>query len=87
MTQKSLIEFPCEFPVKIIGIHSALLIEDIQKITKKHFLNFSEDKLSLKPSQKNNYLAITVTVLAQNQEMLDDFYREITQHAMVKMVL
>ena len=87
MTQKSLIEFPCEFPVKIIGIHSALFIEDIQKITKKHFLNFSEDKLSLKPSQKNNYLAITVTVLAQNQEMLDDFYREITQHAMVKMVL
>lgn len=87
MTQKSLIEFPCEFPVKIIGIHSDLFIADIKKITKQHFSDFSEDKLRHKPSKKNNYLAITVTVFAQNQAMLDAFYQEITQHALVKMVL
>lgn len=87
MTNDSLIEFPCLFPIKIIGVHSPTFIEDIKNITIKHFPNFEEKDLVQKPSQKNNYLALTVTVFAQNKPSLDAFYEEVTQHPQIKMVL
>lgn len=87
MTKTSLIEFPCDFPIKIIGTHSPLFIEEIRQITLKHFPSFSDTNLTHKPSQKNNYSAITVIVVAENQEMLDAFYQEINKHPNVKMVL
>lgn len=87
MTKESLIEFPCLFPVKIIGSHSPTFIEEIKEITSRHFPDFEDKNLAHKPSTQNNYLAITVTVLAQNQALLDAFYQEITKHPQVKMVL
>ncbi len=87
MTKETLIEFPCLFPVKIIGIHSPTFIEEIKQITIKHFPDFEEKNFVHKPSQKNNYLAITVTVFAQNKNLLDAFYEEVTKHTLVKMVL
>ena len=87
MTKTTLIEFPCMFPVKIIGENTLSFVEEIKQITKKHFANFNDDDLSRKLSQKSNYLAITVTVHALNQEMLDAFYQEVTKHKNVRMVL
>ncbi|MBN9229294.1 MAG: hypothetical protein BGO90_09715 [Legionella sp. 40-6] len=83
----SLIEFPCNFPIKIIGYNSTTFLQNITDITLRHFPNFEQDNISQKPSQGDNYLAITVTVYALNKEMLDNFYRELTQHPEVKMVL
>lgn len=87
MTNDSLIEFPCLFPVKIIGTHTPTFIDEITQITIKHFPDFEDKNLVHKPSQKNSYLAITITVLAENKELLDAFYQEITKHPQVKMVL
>lgn len=86
MTKASLIEFPCHFPVKIIGINSSAFLEEIKLIVMNHFPTFN-DALTHKLSQKSNFLAITVTVYAENQEMLDAFYRDISKHPDVKMVL
>ncbi|MFI4919936.1 MAG: YbeD family protein [Legionellales bacterium] len=92
MTKNTLIEFPCNFPIKIIGSLSLdFLVEDfikdIEQITKKHFPGFSNEALTHKASKQSNYLAITVTVFAENQDRLDDFYKEITKHPAIKMVL
>ena len=87
MEKTTLIEFPCYFPIKIIGNNSTVFIEEIREITVTHFPNTTEDALTLKMSKDSNYLAITVTVYAENQDMLDAFYRAITQHPEVKMVL
>ena len=87
MTKTTLIEFPCHFPIKIMGIYSPTFIEEITAITLKHFPDTTQDKITHKPSTDSNYLAITVTVYAENQELLDNFYREITQHPSIKMVL
>ncbi|PJD96371.1 MAG: hypothetical protein CK426_04995 [Legionella sp.] len=87
MSKTTLIEFPCLFPIKIIGINSDSFIKEISQITMQHFPNFCEDDLIQKISQKSSYLALTVTVFAENQEMLDAYYQEITQNAQVKMVL
>ncbi|WP_454783812.1 HP0495 family protein [Legionella sp. WA2024007413] len=87
MEKTTLIEFPCDFPIKIIGTNSTVFLEEIREITFTHFPDITEDALTHKMSKDSNYLAITVTVYARNQEMLDTFYRAITQHPDVKMVL
>ncbi|KTD68117.1 MULTISPECIES: YbeD family protein [Legionella] len=87
MTKTTLIEFPCFFPIKIIGNNSPDFLEEMRQISMSHFPNIEEDALTHKMSKDSNYLAITVTVYAENQEILDAFYRAITQHPEVKMVL
>ena len=87
MTKTTLIEFPCHFPIKIMGNNTPKFLEEIREITLKHFPNIEHEKITHKPSKGNNYLAITVTVFAENQEMLDAFYQEITKHPDIKMVL
>lgn len=87
MTKETLLEFPCDFPVKIIGTNSPNFLKEIEGIVKKHVPNFKEDQLKQNLSQKGNFLAITVTVLAENQEMLDALYKELTKHPDIKMVL
>lgn len=88
MTKKSIIDFPCTFPIKIVGINSNNFLEEVKDIVLKHFPDFvAEEQLSHKTSKENNYLAITVTVLAKNQGELDAFYQEISSHPQIKMVL
>lgn len=87
MTKQSIIEFPCEFPVKIIGTNSEVFLDEIKMIVLHHFADFNQENLKHKLSDKGNYLAITVTVYATNQEMLDSFYLALTQHPDIKMVL
>lgn len=87
MTNPSLIEFPCSFPVKIIGVSAPGFVDAIKQTTLNHFPKFTESDLTQKPSEKNNYLAVTVQVFAENQAMLDAFYQDITKLPGVKMVL
>lgn len=87
MTKTTLIEFPCYFPIKIIGNNSPVFLEEIRQIAVTHFPDIKEDALTHKMSKDSNYLAITITVFAENQDMLDAFYRAVTQHPEVKMVL
>ncbi|MCL5272459.1 MAG: DUF493 domain-containing protein [Gammaproteobacteria bacterium] len=87
MNKQSIIEFPCEFPVKIIGTNSEVFLEEIKMTVLHHFPDFNQENLKHKLSDKSNYLAITVTVYATSQEMLDSFYRALTQHPDIKMVL
>ncbi|KTC78648.1 HP0495 family protein [Legionella cincinnatiensis] len=87
MTKETFIDFPCYFPIKIIGNNSPFFLEEIRQITLTHFPNTAQDALTHKMSNNSNYLAITVSVFVENQESLDAFYRALTQHPEVKMVL
>ncbi len=87
MTRTTLIEFPCYFPVKIIGTNSESFIYEIKEITIKHFPNFKETDLTHKLSQKSSFLSITTIVYAESQEMLDVYYQALVKHPDIKMVL
>lgn len=87
MTKKSLLEFPCNFPIKIVGMYSEVFIAEAKEVICKHFPQHVAENMTLKPSKNNNYIALSILVLAQNQEMLDAFYTEISKHPLVKMVL
>lgn len=87
MTKTTLLEFPCHFPIKIMGTNSPNFLDEIRRITLQHFPAIEDEKITHKLSKGNNFLAITVTVYAENQEELDAFYQDVTKHPDIKMVL
>jgi putative lipoic acid-binding regulatory protein len=87
MTRTTIIEFPCYFPVKIIGTNTQSFLHDIKEITAKHFPDLTDSDVTHKLSQQSNFLAITVTVYVQSQELLDAYYQALVKHPDIKMVL
>lgn len=83
----SLMTFPCDFLIKIIGMNSATFATDVGNIIRRHFPNTPDDAISSQPSQQSSYIAISVTVHAIDQVTLDALYLELTQHPDIKMVL
>jgi putative lipoic acid-binding regulatory protein len=80
-------EFPCEFPLKIIGKNNANFTNNIIDIVRKHFPDTLDEAIASNISNKNNYLAISVNIYAQDQQTLDNLYYQLTQYPDIKMVL
>ena len=89
MTQKTekLIDFPCAFPIKVMGAQHPDFLPEILKTVQQHAPDTTGAHIASRPSSGGNYLAATVTVQAQNQEHLDNIYRSLTAHPLVKVVL
>lgn len=82
-----MIEFPCDFPIKIIFKNEPGAQDELLAIVRHHHPDITENAISIQPSQNGNFVSITVTVHAKDQASLDHLYRELTQHAQIKMVL
>jgi hypothetical protein len=85
--EQSLIEYPSEFPIKIMGAMHDAFAETIVEVVTIHDPTFHAGKMDMRPSSKGTYLALTVTVWATSREQLDNLYRELSGHPMVKVVL
>lgn len=83
----SLIEYPSDFPIKIMGPRNDKFAHTMIELVKVHDPEFHAGKLEIRPSSKGNYLALTVTVRATSREQLDNLYRALSSHPMVKVVL
>lgn len=83
----SLLEFPCDFPLKIMGNNHPEMASTIAAVVITHAPDFDEATIELRESSKGNYLSLTCTVRATSQNQLDDLYRALTSHPMVKVVL
>lgn len=83
----SLIEYPSDFPVKIMGAMQELFAQTMVEVVQRHDPEFHAGKMDMRPSAKGNYLSLTVTVRATSREQLDNLYRELSSHPMVKVVL
>jgi hypothetical protein len=83
----SLIEYPSDFPIKIMGAMQDAFAETMVEVVRRHDPEFHAGKMAMRPSSKGNYLSLTVTVRATSREQLDNLYRELSSHAMVKVVL
>ncbi len=84
--KESLIEFPCNFPIKAMGIQHPEYEEIILKLIQEHAPDTTHEHISTRASSKGNYLGTTVQVWAENQEQLDNIYRALTNHELVKVV-
>lgn len=83
----SLIEYPCDFPIKIMGVMQDAFAQTMVDVVSSHDPEFHAGKLEMRPSTKGNYLSLTVSVRATSREQLDNLYRALSSHPMVKMVL
>ena len=87
MSKETLLEFPCDFPLKIMGANAPDFASTVVEIVLRHAPDFDVAAIEMRPSKAGNYLSLTCTVRAVSQVQLDDLYRELTSHAMVKVVL
>ena len=83
----SLIEYPCDFPIKIMGPTQDDFAQTIVNVVIQHDPEFHAGKMEMRPSSKGNYLSLTANVRATSREQLDNLYRALSSHPMVKVVL
>lgn len=85
--EESLIEYPSDFPIKIMGAMHDAFAQTMVEVVTLHDPTFHAGKMDMRPSSKGTYLSLTVTVWATSREQLDNLYRELSGHPMVKVVL
>lgn len=87
MEKTSLIEYPSDFPIKIMGQMHDTFAQTMLDLVLLHDPDFDAAKMEMRPSSRGNYLSITVTVRATSRAQLDNLYRALSAHPMVKAVL
>jgi uncharacterized protein len=85
--EQSLIEYPSAFPIKVMGSHVEGFVQAIVSVARQFDPDFDADTVETRPSKGGKYLGITVTVTATSREQLDELYRTLSTHPMVKLVL
>lgn len=83
----TLIEYPCQFPIKIMGAKADGFVHAITLIAHAFDPVFDASTIELRESKGGNYLGITITITATSREQLDELYRTLSTHPMVKVVL
>ena len=84
---ESLIEYPSLFPIKVMGHKVDGLVDAISMIAQQFDPAFDAKTIELRESKGGNYLGVTITVTATSREQLDELYRTLSTHPMVKVVL
>lgn len=86
-TPDTLLEFPCDFPIKIMGSRTDDFAQLMVDIVLRHAPDFVAETLEMRASSGGKYLAVTCTIRAMSKDQLDNLYRELTAHPQVKVVL
>jgi len=83
----SLITYPCHFPLKVMGLQTPSLVEEMLAIARRFDPDFDPATLEQRPSKAGKYLGLTLTVHVHSRTQLDDLYRALSSHPLVKVVL
>jgi putative lipoic acid-binding regulatory protein len=85
--RESLIEYPCIFPIKVMGLKVDGFVHAVTQVAEYFDPAFDARTIELRPSKGGNYLGVTINVNATSREQLDEIYRTLSTHPMVKVVL
>ncbi len=83
----SLIEYPCRFPIKVMGAKAEGFVHAVTTVARQFDPTFDAASIELRESKGGNYLGVTITINATSREQLDELYRTLSTHPMVKVVL
>ncbi len=87
-TQETLLEFPCEFPLKIMGNNHPEFIGMMCDLVTKHISHqIVQEAIDQRQSSSGKYLSVTLTITAESKQQLDNIYQELYEHIDVKMTL
>jgi hypothetical protein len=87
MSEETLLEFPCQFPIKAMGKSNIELDLLVIEIVRRHAPDIREGAVSTRPSKDGNYISVTVTVEATSKQQLDAIYQDLSDHPHVLMAL
>jgi uncharacterized protein len=85
--EESLIRYPSAFPIKVMGLQVEGYVEALVQVARHFDPAFDASTVELRPSKAGKYLGVTLTVTATSREQLDELYRTLSTHPMVKVVL
>lgn len=85
--EESLIEYPCDFTIKVMGAAIPEFRSQIITIASKHDPHFNETKVTERYSKNNKYLSLSIKIVAQNRGQLDALYRDFTACELSQWVL
>ena len=83
----TLLEFPCDFPLKIMGKADETLAQIVLEIVTRHAPDFDGALMEMRASSGGNYVSLTCTVIARSKPQLDALYTDLSGHPMIKVVL
>jgi len=85
--QETLLQFPCAFPLKIMGAVHDDFAQTVLTIVTRHAPDFDGSTMEMRASSGGKYVSLTCTVTATSKPQLDALYMELTSHPLVKVVL
>lgn len=85
--QESLIEYPCDFPIKVMGRQDPTLAQTLSDVVIGFDPAFDPSTIEVRMSKGGNYVGLTFTVRATSRQQLDDLYRALHGHPLVSIVL
>jgi len=85
--QDTLLEFPCAFPLKIMGLANTALAQTVLDIVHRHAPGFDGATMEMRASSGGKYVSLTCTINATSKPQLDALYRELSGHSLIKVVL
>jgi uncharacterized protein len=85
--EQSLIEYPSAFPIKVLGPKADGFVHAMVQVAMQFDPLFDAETVEIRASSGGRYLGVTLTVTATSREQLDELYRTLSTHPMVKVVL
>jgi len=81
------IEFPCAYPVKIVGDNHADFAVEVVELTRRHAPEVTEADVAVRASRAGNYCSVTITIRATGEAQLRDLHETLKAHPLVRLVL
>jgi putative lipoic acid-binding regulatory protein len=85
--EESLIPYPSAFPIKVMGVDNEAFVEAVVAVVVAQDPLFDTATIERRASSSGKYVGLTVTVTATSREQLDQIYRGLSGHPLVKYVL
>jgi putative lipoic acid-binding regulatory protein len=87
MSDDSVLEFPCPFPIKLMGRDTPEFRATARALVEKHAGEIADEAVQAALSRNGRFVSVTITITATSKQQLDDIYREVTAHSDVLMAL
>jgi putative lipoic acid-binding regulatory protein len=81
MSEESVIDFPCSFPIKMMGRDTPEFRTAARTLVERHAGVVPDEAVQVALSRNGRFVSVTVTIIATSQQQLDDIYSDATDHA------
>jgi putative lipoic acid-binding regulatory protein len=81
------IEFPCDYPIKVLGRNVEAFRPTVIGIFEQHSPGFDQERITVRDSRKGSFMALTITIVATGQPQLEALHRDLIATGLVQMVL